>query len=227
MSALVHRRPGNIQGTLQSIFRRFSIVHHYVPLKPAAPQRVSSEVTMGSQPTATQSSLILPAEPESEQETASAAVWSHTSRCIPRSCYGCNSRKIRCDKSDPCSSCTRAGRLCAFPPLGPRKRRAKETIMADMASRISSLEKSTAKVREEQKSVPTVSVSETENATPSAQPAASLYSNNLSERSREDILVEKGPSSLYFNDILLSGVIKEVFTPMPLMDRLCPVVLTA
>lgn len=152
-------------------------------------------------------------EPESEQQAASPTVCSHTSRCIPRSCYGCNSKKIRCDKTEPCSSCARAGRPCVYPPLGPRKRRAKATIMADMASRISTLEKSLEKARRVETSVPTVPISETANTTRSAQPATTLHSDHLTERFREDILVQKGSSSQYFNEILLSRVIEEVSTP--------------
>ena len=165
-------------------------------------------------------------EPESEQQAASPAVCSHTSRCVPRSCYGCNSKKIRCDKTEPCSSCAKAGRSCVYPPLGPRKRRAKVTIMADMASRISTLEKSVEKARKVETSVPAVPVPENVNVTPSTQPPTFLHSDNLSERFREDILVQKGSSSQYFNEILLSRVIEEVSTPSLLMNKLQLVVLT-
>ena len=164
-------------------------------------------------------------EAESEQQAASPAVSSHTSRCIPRSCYGCNSKKIRCDKTEPCSSCARAGRPCVYPPVGPRKRRAKETIMADMASRISTLEKSVDKARNVETSVPSVPISETATTTRSTQPATTLHSDNSSERFREDILVQKGSSSQYFNEILLSRVIGEVSAPFS-SKRLQLVILT-
>ena len=166
-------------------------------------------------------------EPESEPQAASPAVCSYGSRCIPRSCYGCNSKKIRCDKTEPCSSCARAGRPCLYPPVGPRKRRAKATLMADMASRISTLEKSVEKARKVETSVPTVPISETANITRSTQPATTLHSDNLSERFREDILVQKGSSSQYFNEILLSRVIGEVSTPFLPINRLKLVVLTS
>ena len=165
-------------------------------------------------------------EPESEQQAASPAVCSHTSRCIPRSCYGCNSKKIRCDKTEPCSSCARAGRSCVYPPLGPRKRRAKKTIMADIASRISTLEKSVDKARNVETLAPTVPISETASTMRSKQPAITLPSDNLSKTFREDILVQKGSSSQYFNEILLSRVIEEVSTPSSSMNRLQLVVLT-
>jgi hypothetical protein len=35
----------------------------------------------------------------------------------------------------------------------------------------------------------------------------------LSERSREDVVIQKGSSSQYFNEILLSRVIEEVRSP--------------
>ena len=159
-------------------------------------------------------------EPESEQQAASPAVCSHTSRCIPRSCYGCNSKKIRCDKTEPCSSCARAGRPCVYPPLGPRKRRAKTTIMADMASRIATLEKSVDKARKVETSIPTVLTSEPANVTRSMQQATASHSCNLGERSREDILVQKGSASQYFNEILLSRIIEEVSTPFPWMKQI-------
>ena len=100
------------------------------------------------------------------------------------------------------------------------------TIMADMASRISTLEKSVEKAREVELSVPTVPVSEMAEITRSTQPAITLHSDNLSERFREDILVQKGSSSQYFNEILLSRVIEEVSAPFLLMNRLQLVVLT-
>jgi len=86
--------------------------------------------------------------------------------------------------------------------------------MEAMASRVSSLEKSLAKVREEETSVSTAHISEIANSTASPQPAPALHTDNLSERSREEILVQKGSSSQYFNEILLSRVVGEVCVPM-------------
>lgn len=178
-----------------------------------------SYINMGSEPIASQCNLTPCSEPESEQQAASAVVNSHTSRWIPRSCYGCNTKKIRCDKKKPCSSCTRAGKPCGYPPVGQRKRRAKETIMADMASRIKSLEKSITKVRENEASVSTILISEAANTSP-LRTATALHSGNLSERSREDVVVQKGSSSQYFNEIILSRVIREVFIPMSMIQFL-------
>ncbi|KAF2503372.1 hypothetical protein BU16DRAFT_476215 [Lophium mytilinum] len=147
---------------------------------------------------AAQFSLTPCSEPDSEE--------TQSSRWTSRSCYTCNSKKIRCDKREPCSSCLRAGRPCAYPRPGPRKRRTKETIIADMASRISSLEKSLREARKDEASVSTNLHSEAASHTPSA---TALNSEHLRERSRGGILVQKGSSSQYFNEVFMSRVIEE------------------
>ena len=156
-------------------------------------------------------------DPDLEQQMHTP---SATTTAVPRSCYTCNRNKIRCDRSAPCSSCTRSGKQCSYPPSGPRIRWSKKTIMAEMASRISSLEKSLAKVTVEPKTggsgprtpLPATET-ETKNTTSSAQPAKEKQSGTLSERSREDVVVQKGSSSQYFNEILLSRVIEEARFP--------------
>ena len=149
---------------------------------------------------------------ESEQDAASGAAGFQTGHWASRSCHDCNSKKIRCDKKVPCSSCKRADRACTYPAAGPRKRRAKKTIMADMASRIFGLERSVARFREEAKRGPAIQALEN---TQSGRLATALHRNDLSEGSREDVLVQKGSSSQYFNEIFLSRVIEDVSTPCP------------
>lgn len=73
-----------------------------------------------------------------------------------------------------------------------------------MSSRIHELEKTLTLVRESK-------AHEAESAVASGHPVVknALYSGHLGHRSR-DILIEKGSESQYFNEILLSRVIKEV-----------------
>lgn len=59
-----------------------------------------------------------------------------------RSCHVCHHRKVRCDKKQPCTPCSRSGKACTYPPAGQPVRRPRKTTMADVASRISQLEKS-------------------------------------------------------------------------------------
>lgn len=152
------------------------------------------------------------AEPGHVSETATAAPQARPGRNIPRSCSLCNRRKVRCDRREPCAPCTRAGKPCVYPPSGGRVRRPKKTIMADMASRISSLEMSLNRARSSttsHASEPRTPASASMHSSPSERPDTVDRRHN-DGRDRADILVEKGTSSQYFNDILLSRVIGEV-----------------
>ena len=154
-------------------------------------------------------------EPESEQEerqdAASMTVTGQAKagRWVPRSCHACNSKKIKCDKKDPCSACVRTGRSCAFPSPGPRKRRTRKAIMADMASRISSLEESLTKARGEA-AVATGTLHDTDSETPSTQPRAASPDGTARELAGADVLVHNGAGSQYFNDVIFSKFIGEV-----------------
>jgi hypothetical protein len=43
-----------------------------------------------------------------------------------RSCVTCRRRKVKCDKSNPCSNCTKAGSPCVFPAPGRAPRRPRQ-----------------------------------------------------------------------------------------------------
>lgn len=71
-----------------------------------------------------------------------------------------------------------------------------------MSSRIADLEKTLVNVRKEKTS-------------PTTTPASTLKDvagelKDASNRSRQDVIVQKGSSSQYFNEIMLSRAIKEV-----------------
>ncbi|EEU36122.1 uncharacterized protein NECHADRAFT_53038 [Fusarium vanettenii 77-13-4] len=131
-------------------------------------------------------------EPESDNPAAE--------RSTTRSCYACRRKKIKCDRNDPCSACVRSAKTCVFPPIGPRVRRTKKTIMADMAGRLASLEKTLARVTAERQatSIPDIFVFDNAESTEEG-----------SERSNDDVLLQRGSSSQYFNEILLSRMIGE------------------
>ena len=61
----------------------------------------------------------------------------------PLSCTNCRQRKVRCDKSDPCAACKRAGVECVFPNRTrvPRGRRSvNQAKNAEITRRIRRLE---------------------------------------------------------------------------------------
>lgn len=132
------------------------------------------------------------------------------SRPFPRSCLSCNSKKIRCDRKQPCAPCTRAGRTCEFPPSGPRVRRPRKTIIADMSSRLADLEKTLIKTRELSET-PLSSPSRSQHAVTSGHSKNATYSVPLTTNgSRADMVVQKGSASEYFNEIFISRAINEV-----------------
>ncbi|KAH8658512.1 hypothetical protein BX600DRAFT_401253 [Xylariales sp. PMI_506] len=148
--------------------------------------------------------------PEDQEQLGTVTLTCKATRSLPRSCHACSRKKIRCDKDDPCSACRRAGKLCTYPAAGPRIRRSKRTIIADMASRISTLEKSLAEARLEgqAKQKLTGGTGFSSSIVPAA-PHKHRPADELSEESKNDILVERGSSSQYFNDVILSRVIGE------------------
>lgn len=142
----------------------------------------------------------------------------NTHRTIARSCHSCNRKKIRCDKNDPCSACTRAGRPCVFPRQGPRIRRTKKTIIADMSTRLADLEKNLTRAKDRPKSPSVVEASRSLSDGP--QTKSTSYASPLTDNSREDVLVQRGSSSHYFNEVFLSRVIREVsqYEPLGIVD---------
>ncbi|KAK6367947.1 hypothetical protein LTS17_010100 [Exophiala oligosperma] len=79
------------------------------------------------------------------------------------------------------------------------------TMMEEMASRVSTLEKSLKDARNQTSSVATSSAP----ASGSTVTTPRMQTGDSGERIRDDILVQEGSSSQYFNEILLSRVLEE------------------
>lgn len=65
-----------------------------------------------------------------------------------RSCVTCRRRKVRCNKRNPCSNCTKAGIECIFPAPGRAPRRPKRPQDAELLSRLRRLESVIEQIRE-------------------------------------------------------------------------------
>lgn len=130
---------------------------------------------------------------------------------MPRSCYTCSRKKMRCDKQETCSSCARSGVACTYPPRGPRVRRTRKAIIKDNAARIAYLEQSladaTAKlaVLNKQPSSP-----ESTSHTKATSMCCSVRRIAVDERigCKQDVLLQQGVSSQYYNETLLCRVIE-------------------
>ncbi|KAK9444435.1 fungal specific transcription factor [Metarhizium brunneum] len=117
-----------------------------------------------------------------------------------RSCVVCHRRKVRCDRRSPCSACTRNGSLCAYPPSNQAVGRVRKTTISDVASRLSSLEK-------------TITAA-TIDTTPSTQPsvpgrAFTDHEPRPKERQSPKILLHNQNSSQYFDDLFTTRAIEE------------------
>ncbi|KAK1996581.1 fungal-specific transcription factor domain-containing protein [Colletotrichum falcatum] len=139
-------------------------------------------------------------------------------RKLERSCQLCHRRKVRCDKKQPCSSCARGGFQCHYPPAGQPVRRARKTTIADVASRISDLEKTivagTAQrpspaFRPPQSPASTVHSLSVHSVAGSPGPQTAPSSGPHVKVTGDEILVRKGASSQYFDEFLISRVIEE------------------
>jgi hypothetical protein len=132
-----------------------------------------------------------------------------------RSCVPCHRRKVRCDKQMPCSACTRGRLACTYPsPCRHPIRRPRKTTMADVASRISDLEKSIAAVKHQPESPfthtppsPGLRV-----PMPASSNSASLTDGYPAHKA-DDFLLRNGSATQYFNESLLSRVIEQVSRP--------------
>ncbi|TDZ30447.1 C6 transcription factor asaR [Colletotrichum spinosum] len=132
-------------------------------------------------------------------------------RRIERSCNLCHRRKIRCDKKSPCASCARGGFPCVYPQAGQPVRRARKTTIADVASRIKDLEKTlVAGVGRDQfrASPPAATPGSSSSAAVGFLRSSTAPPSGAPEKS-DQILLRKGSSSRYFDEVLISRVIEE------------------
>ena len=58
----------------------------------------------------------------------------------PRSCVTCRKRKVKCDKTHPCSNCSKAAIECIFPGPGRAPRRTKKPADTELLARLRRLE---------------------------------------------------------------------------------------
>lgn len=174
------------------------------PNDPSRPGSIESPLPLTTPPASTDRDLTPPSP--------------NPRRRPDRSCVLCHRRKIRCDRQTPCLACVRARLTCTYPSSDKPIRRVRKATIADVASRISDLEKTIVAASIEQGGAvkrslpphPRVSVS-----APVGLPASLPVSPHESpqepqELPSEEVLVRNGTSSQYFNELLISKVIEEV-----------------
>lgn len=73
-------------------------------------------------------------------ETTGSGEQMNDTKLNPRSCVTCRRRKVRCDKHEPCSNCTKANAECVFPPPGRAPRKPRRPHDAELLKRLRRLE---------------------------------------------------------------------------------------
>lgn len=164
--------------------------------------------------------------PASETSELPHTPSASSSATTERSCATCRRRKVRCDKKCPCTPCTRGGHTCSYPPKEPRAPRVRKATINDVASRISRLEQTltTIPVREPQPHPhlkdsprsPRTVITGLHAAPLSTSPAGGQGTAQTvgSPHPGGEILLDKGSSSQYFNEVLVSRVIGQVCLPI-------------
>ncbi|GAB0133136.1 hypothetical protein EsDP_00001551 [Epichloe bromicola] len=163
----------------------------------------------------------------SSQSPAASEASDQPPAAVDRSCATCRRRKVRCDKKSPCTPCRRGRRACCYPPKEPRAPRVRKTTINDVATRISRLETTltgvtTTWIRADHAAPPHSSAPPDRASTPASASsphggATAAASASASSSSRGpgrgagsppgEILLGKGSSSQYFNEVLVSRVI--------------------
>ncbi|KAK1243459.1 hypothetical protein MKX07_004087 [Trichoderma sp. CBMAI-0711] len=143
----------------------------------------------------------------------------HPRRKPDRSCVLCHRRKIRCDRQTPCLACVRARLTCTYPVSDKPIRRVRKATIADVASRISDLEKtivaaSIDHANPARRSLSANAYANTHVPAPVGLPVSLPVSPHESPREpqelpSEEVLIRNGTSSQYFNELLISKVIEE------------------
>lgn len=130
---------------------------------------------------------------------------------VSRSCIRCHQRKVRCDKSHPCTTCTRSNVTCRYPGSEKTKRRAPNVSLNEVAARLARLERTvSAKVGGDEDVTVTSSALSKGLGPVSTDRTAVGQQSREHHGSREGFLVTSGPSTRYINESFLSHVLEKV-----------------
>lgn len=130
------------------------------------------------------------------------------------SCYNCHRRKVGCAKRQPCFNCSRTGKHCVYPPAG-QIRRPRKRNMSWVADRLSQLEKFLPAGADD------AAPNRLRPVSPYSPPSTKASSSHLAGESTtspaeadqvfgDEVLMQRGSQSQYFNEVLLSKVIRSV-----------------
>jgi hypothetical protein len=127
---------------------------------------------------------------------------------VPRSCWSCHKRKVKCDRAFPCSTCVRTKTSCSYPELEKRKKLRKVPVSA-LLGRLAQLEKKVSTLSKVQQTT------ESSKSNVSSLASKTLDYNTPTEYERQipkgqGVLVNTGEQSKYFSDEFMASIAKDV-----------------
>ena len=112
----------------------------FTMISPQNPQ-TSTSPEIAYQPSNMDQTNSPPVQVQNKRSSNSPPTRTHPASYInPRSCTTCRKRKVRCDKTHPCSNCSKAGIDCVFPGPGRAPRRSKKPPDTELLARLRRLE---------------------------------------------------------------------------------------
>lgn len=155
--------------------------------------------------------------------SGSSAGINRKSKRVERSCILCHQRKIRCDKQNPCSACTRTGVLCCYPSAAEQSvRKPRKTTIADVAERLGRLERTLVAISSSSSDSPLHNAAHSplnhgQPHLPAETDGTGGDAEDLNEDASvaEEFLLHNGETSRYINEILISRVLEEVSPSLP------------
>src|SRR3569833_422325 len=162
-------------------------------------------------------------EPETVDQAGSRPTSrpSRVSKAAERSCAVCHRRKVRCDKKMPCSTCTRTGVLCCYPPEDHQVLRHPRSSIADITSRLAQLERTVMALSGSSSAKESIERLPRE----SGRNPTGTTTKNERRPPDDEMLVPSGDSTHYISDVLLSRVLEEVRFRVPLVNTAVPLAL--
>ncbi|RAQ51655.1 C6 transcription factor [Aspergillus flavus] len=129
---------------------------------------------------------------------------------VSRSCIRCHQRKVRCDKSHPCTTCTRSNVTCRYPGSEKTKRRAPNVGLNEVAARLARLERTVSAIVGGDEDVTVTSSALSKGLGPVSTDRTAVGQQSREHHgSREGFLVTSGPSTRYINESFLSHVLEK------------------
>lgn len=137
-----------------------------------------------------------------KSDMSDRSLYTRTRRPGRRSCLGCHSRKIRCDREIPCRNCSRHGLSCIYPTRDNGRRQ--ELTLQCVSDRLERLETLVSRFSEDRTAEAVRNDSEAQ-VEPEGNQASDLHRSHSWE-----VLLGDGQSAQYVNNSNIKDLLQNV-----------------